>query len=419
MVAASEVPMLKPGEYELWRMRMEQYIQMVKYSLWEVIENGNAPPITQVVEGVETTIASATAEEKAYRMLELKARSSLLMGIPNENQLKFNSIKDANSLLQAVNKSPQLNNKDLQQIHPVDLEEIDLRWQMAMLTMMASRFLKNIRRKFYMNEEFMNESIVSEPTIKKPTIETSEAKASADKPKVEATCAHHEEHMMHDCVQLDHVVDSHDEYTSVSNIIMCDQYVRDNEDTLEIAEITRKKMNDKMNDPECVTRKDTDRALRVQTTVSQITKLTDQVTHLQSQNDMFRAKNDKIKQYYKEFVSKATANPLASARDKHAIDVEPIVPRLRNNRNAHLDYLRHLKESVEMIRDIVEEAKVDNPSIPRPPPKPPDAEIDAGEEIPVVMNEKDKFDKDYYFFMFDKVFSFISTESEDTIFDTG
>nr|GFB74793.1 hypothetical protein [Tanacetum cinerariifolium] len=45
----------------------------------------------------------------------------------------------------------------------------------------------------------------------------------------EAACAHHEEHMMHDCVQLDHVVDSHDEYTHDSNIIMCDQHVRDNE----------------------------------------------------------------------------------------------------------------------------------------------------------------------------------------------
>nr|GEV15951.1 zinc finger, BED-type [Tanacetum cinerariifolium] len=38
MVAASKVPMLKPGKYELWRIRMEQYIQMVDYSLWEVIE---------------------------------------------------------------------------------------------------------------------------------------------------------------------------------------------------------------------------------------------------------------------------------------------------------------------------------------------------------------------------------------------
>nr|GFD10642.1 hypothetical protein [Tanacetum cinerariifolium] len=44
----------------------------------------------------------------------------------------------------------------------------------------------------------------------------------------------------------------------------------------------------------------------------------------------------------------------------------------------------------------------DNPSFPRPPPEPPDAETDAGEEIPVVMNDKDKFDKDYSFFMFAK-----------------
>nr|GEZ98022.1 hypothetical protein [Tanacetum cinerariifolium] len=55
---------------------------------------------------------------------------------------------------------------------------------------------------------------------------------------------------------------------------------------------------------------------------------------------------------------KATVNHQVSTRDKHAIDVEPIVPHLRNNRDAHLDYLRHLKESVETIRDIVEEARV-------------------------------------------------------------
>nr|GEZ56297.1 retrovirus-related Pol polyprotein from transposon TNT 1-94 [Tanacetum cinerariifolium] len=60
----------------------------------------------------------------------------------------------------------------------------------------------------------------------------------------------------------------------------------------------------------------------------------------------------------KTCVSKATVNPQVSIPDKHAIDVEPIVLRLRNNRDAHLDYLRHLKERVETIRDIVEEAKV-------------------------------------------------------------
>nr|GFA43958.1 integrase, catalytic region, zinc finger, CCHC-type, peptidase aspartic, catalytic [Tanacetum cinerariifolium] len=60
-------------------------------------------------------------------------------------------------------------------------------------------------------------------------------------------------------------------------------------------------------------------------------------------------------------VSKDHVKPKVLAPGKHAIDVEPIVPRLRNNREAHLDYLRHLKESVETICDIVKKAKVVRP----------------------------------------------------------
>nr|GEU92384.1 hypothetical protein [Tanacetum cinerariifolium] len=88
-------------------------------------------------------------------------------------------------------------------------------------------------------------------------------------------------------------------------------------------------------------------------------ELINHFSKLEAQNDMFRAENNKIKQHYKKF--KATVNPQVSTREKYAIDVEPIFPRLRNNRDAHLDYLRHLKESVETIRDIVEEAKVVRP----------------------------------------------------------
>nr|GEY76436.1 hypothetical protein [Tanacetum cinerariifolium] len=42
---------------------------------------------------------------------------------------------------------------------------------------------------------------------------------------------------------------------------------------------------------------------------------------------------------------------------------------------------------------------LDNPSIPRPPPEPPDTKTDAGKEIPVVMTDKDEFDDDYFTFM--------------------
>ncbi|GJZ48586.1 putative ribonuclease H-like domain-containing protein [Tanacetum coccineum] len=77
---------------------------MIDYALWEVIENGNSAPKTTVVEGVEKVIPPITAEEKATWRLEVKARSTLMIGIPNEHQLKFNSIKDAKLLMEAVEK---------------------------------------------------------------------------------------------------------------------------------------------------------------------------------------------------------------------------------------------------------------------------------------------------------------------------
>ncbi|GJX63224.1 ribonuclease H-like domain-containing protein [Tanacetum coccineum] len=185
-------------------------------------------------------------ERMAQRKVELKAKSTFLMALLNEHQLKFNSYNDAKTLMQATkirfgaggtktiletlslddlfnnlkayesevkgtssstpnlhnvaflsssstnsttrainiaqgvntastqgaadssttveNSSdvmiyiffasqpsiPQLNNEDLQQINPDDLEEMDLRWNIAMLTMRARRFLKNIGRKLDM-----------------------------------------------------------------------------------------------------------------------------------------------------------------------------------------------------------------------------------------------------------------------------
>ncbi|GJY75631.1 hypothetical protein Tco_0480747 [Tanacetum coccineum] len=56
------------------------------------------------MEGDMTDMPITNAEEKAQRRLEVKARSTLMMGIPNEHQLKFNSIKDAKKLLEAVKK---------------------------------------------------------------------------------------------------------------------------------------------------------------------------------------------------------------------------------------------------------------------------------------------------------------------------
>ncbi|GJX06961.1 ribonuclease H-like domain-containing protein [Tanacetum coccineum] len=97
-----KLPILQPGEYDIWKMRMEQYLQCIDYTLWAIIENGNAPIVTKTVDGKETVIPPTSVEEKVQRRAELKARSTLLMALPNEHQLKFNSYKDAKTLMLAI-----------------------------------------------------------------------------------------------------------------------------------------------------------------------------------------------------------------------------------------------------------------------------------------------------------------------------
>nr|GEW01403.1 hypothetical protein [Tanacetum cinerariifolium] len=234
---------------------------MIDYALWEVIESGASMPITKVIKGVMIEMPITTADEKAQRRLEVKARSTLMIGISNEHQLNFNTIKDAKKLLEAIASkacesvgafggkafirryamsmddlytnlklyepkvngisssssstqnmifmsslnnntsstngavntaqainttygvstastqinaaystnidtlnddvicsffacepnSLQLVHDDLEQIHPDDMEEMDLRCQIAMLTMRARRFLKKTERKLTVN----------------------------------------------------------------------------------------------------------------------------------------------------------------------------------------------------------------------------------------------------------------------------
>ncbi|GJX62179.1 ribonuclease H-like domain-containing protein [Tanacetum coccineum] len=86
---------------------------MTDYALWEVIVNGDSPPPKRTVDGVEQTYPPTTAEEKLARKNELKARGL--------------------------------------EIDADDLEEMDLKWQMVMLTIRARRFLNKTGRKINAN----------------------------------------------------------------------------------------------------------------------------------------------------------------------------------------------------------------------------------------------------------------------------
>nr|GEZ38495.1 putative ribonuclease H-like domain-containing protein [Tanacetum cinerariifolium] len=77
---------------------------MTDYSLWEVILNGGSPVITRIVEGVVQPVAPTTTEQKLAKKNKLKARGTLLMTLPDKHQLKFNTHKDAKTLMEAIEK---------------------------------------------------------------------------------------------------------------------------------------------------------------------------------------------------------------------------------------------------------------------------------------------------------------------------
>ncbi|GKA77901.1 ribonuclease H-like domain-containing protein, partial [Tanacetum coccineum] len=58
----------------------------------------------KTVDGIETSVPPTTAEQKLARKNELKTRGTLLMALPNEYQLKFNTYKSAKTLMEAIEK---------------------------------------------------------------------------------------------------------------------------------------------------------------------------------------------------------------------------------------------------------------------------------------------------------------------------
>ncbi|GKA23837.1 hypothetical protein Tco_0709870, partial [Tanacetum coccineum] len=137
-------------------------------------ENGNSfKPVTQTTTNADGSSTSlipgpVTTEEKAQKKNDVKARSMLLMALPNEHLMTFNQYKDAKTLFAAIQirfgsneatkkaqktllkqiqpNGSQLVYSDLEQIHEDDIEEMDLKWQLALLSLRTRRNQDNSRR---------------------------------------------------------------------------------------------------------------------------------------------------------------------------------------------------------------------------------------------------------------------------------
>ncbi|GKF69489.1 hypothetical protein Tco_0202546, partial [Tanacetum coccineum] len=64
----AKLPLLKQGEYDTWRLRIESYIQLQDYTLWEITEEGNSfKPVARTTtneDGTSTTTIPGTVTAK-------------------------------------------------------------------------------------------------------------------------------------------------------------------------------------------------------------------------------------------------------------------------------------------------------------------------------------------------------------------
>ncbi|GJV64669.1 putative ribonuclease H-like domain-containing protein [Tanacetum coccineum] len=191
-------------EYDIWAMEMEHYLEYINNDVWKVIQNGNSKKrISTGKDGVVRILPPVSAAEIHAVEKERKARIILLMAIPKEHLRRFHlglilamimrtkpdvdtlSIDDLYNNLRVfeqeltstskssvnaqniafVSHSKSSNNKvksghiedldllhkDLEQIDDVDIEEMDINWQIAMIAIRMKKFYKKTGRRFWID----------------------------------------------------------------------------------------------------------------------------------------------------------------------------------------------------------------------------------------------------------------------------
>ncbi|GJW31140.1 ribonuclease H-like domain-containing protein [Tanacetum coccineum] len=195
----AKLPILKLGEYEMWVIRIKQYFQVQDYALWEVIKNGNSwvsvPQIAQengtsvtkiqyndaktMFAAIETRFGGNEATKKTQKTLLKQQYENFSASSTESLDSIFNRLQKIVSRLAIldVKKSIGVNSsaqnlafmtapstsstndvnianpayEDLEHIHEDDLEEMDLKWQLSLLSMRAKRYFQRTKKKIFIN----------------------------------------------------------------------------------------------------------------------------------------------------------------------------------------------------------------------------------------------------------------------------
>nr|GEZ95116.1 hypothetical protein [Tanacetum cinerariifolium] len=118
----AKIPVLDTGKFEQWQFRIQQYLQHDHYALWEVIEFGDSyvvPTSSSSTTNTDTTsdesgkksgrTVTLTAEDMQKKKNDVKERTTLLLSLPDEHQLRFSKYKIARELWAAILKTFDVN----------------------------------------------------------------------------------------------------------------------------------------------------------------------------------------------------------------------------------------------------------------------------------------------------------------------
>nr|GEW69700.1 putative ribonuclease H-like domain-containing protein [Tanacetum cinerariifolium] len=111
----AKILILDTGKVEQWQFRIQHDLQHEHYALWEVIEFGDSYEVPATAAPTGTTsdetgkkkgrTVTVTADDMQKRKNDVKARTTLLLSLPDEHQLRFSKYKIAQELWAAILKT--------------------------------------------------------------------------------------------------------------------------------------------------------------------------------------------------------------------------------------------------------------------------------------------------------------------------
>nr|GEU64448.1 copia protein [Tanacetum cinerariifolium] len=137
-------------------MKMKHHLCHTDYPIWQVIQNGNGlVSVTTNTNGMIKMLPPKTAEEVVARERERKAKTTFLMTLPEDHLAKFHKMVDAKEMWEAI-KSRFGGNDESKKTHKYllkqqfegffinddDLEKMDLKWQVTMISIRIKKFHK-------------------------------------------------------------------------------------------------------------------------------------------------------------------------------------------------------------------------------------------------------------------------------------